>query len=206
MAPARRLVLASASPARARLLRHAGFAPEVVASGVDEAAYLDGSNGSAEPSEVVVRLAVAKAEEVASRPETSGAVVVACDSLLDVDGVAYGKPGSTDEAAGRLWGLRGATAVLCTGHCVIETGSGARAAEAAATEVHFGEFSAEELHDYLDTGEALGVAGGFTLDGYFAPFVDGISGDHGNVIGLSLPVFRRLLGVLGVSVTDLWDR
>lgn len=197
--PTRRLVLASASPARCRLLREAGFAPEVAVSGVDEEWF-----DAATLPELVVAIAVAKARAVAARPEAGGAVVVACDSLLDVDGEIHGKPVSVDEARARLTKLRGRSAVLRTGHCVIDTASGRSAADAAATEVRFADYTDDELDAYLGTGEALQVAGSFTLDGRSAPFLDGIVGDHGNVIGLSLPLFRRLLGELDLTVMDLW--
>lgn len=199
MAPARRLVLASASPARRRLLEGAGFAPEVVVSGVDEE-LMPGLG----PSALVTVLAEEKAQAVAARSEAAGAVVVACDSMLDVDGEAFGKPASRDEARDRLKRLMGQTAVLRTGHCVIDTATGKRASAAAATQVRFGHWDDDELDAYLATGEPMVVAGSFTLDGRSGPFIEGIDGDHGNVIGLSLPLFRRLLAEVGLKVTDLW--
>lgn len=197
--PTRRLVLASASPARLRLLQGAGFEPEVIVSGIDE----DGFEAPDLPA-LVRALAEAKAEAVASRPEAAGAVIVACDSLLDVDGEVHGKPTGEAEARARLERLRGRSAILRTGHCVIDTATGRRAADAAATEVVFGRFSDAELDAYLASGEPLHVAGAFTLDGRSAPFIDRVVGDHGNVIGLSLPLFRRLLADVGLTVMDLW--
>lgn len=197
--PSRRLVLASASPARLGLLTQAGFAPEVIVSGIDEEAYsADSLHG------LVLALAEAKAEAVAARPEAAGAVVIAGDSLLDVDGEVHGKPVSIEHARLRLTRLRCRSAVLRTGHCVIDTATGRRSSDVASTEVIFGDYTDEELEAYLRTGEALHVAGSFTLDGRSAPFLAGIVGDHGNVIGLSLPLFRRLLGDVGLTVMDLW--
>jgi septum formation protein len=193
-------VLASASPARHGLLTQAGIVPEVVVSGVDE----DAVTAPSIP-ELVVALAVAKASTVAALPAVAGALVLGCDSILDVDGAAHGKPASVAEARSRLQRLRGRSAILRTGHCVVDTTSGAVVADAASTEVRFGQFDDEELDAYLATGEALAVAGGFTLDGRSAPFLDGIVGDHGNVIGLSLPMLRQLLRRLHVSITELWS-
>ena len=168
-------------------------------SGIDE----DGFEAPDLPALVTV-LAEAKGEAVAARPEAAGAVVVACDSLLDVDGVAHGKPADPAEARARLRRLRGRSAILRTGHCVIDTATGRRTSGAAATEVAFARFTDDELDAYLATGEPLHVAGAFTLDGRSAPFVERIIGDHGNVIGLSLPLFRTLLADIGLTVMDLW--
>jgi septum formation protein len=194
------LILASASPARLRLLVGAGFDPEVIVSGIDEEGF-----DAADLPALVTALAQAKGEAVAARPEAAGAVIVACDSLLDVDGVAHGKPAGEAEARARLQRLRGRSAVLRTGHCVIDTATGRRAGGAAATEVVFAPFTDAELDAYLATGEPLHVAGAFTLDGRSGPFVERIIGDHGNVIGLSLPLFRTLLADVGLTVMALWS-
>ncbi|WP_369207100.1 nucleoside triphosphate pyrophosphatase [Streptomyces sp. PU-14G] len=195
-----RLVLASASPARLALLRQAGMAPEVVVSGVDEDA-IDAST----PSELARVLAEAKAAAVAGRAEAAGALVVGCDSVLELDGRALGKPADASEAAARWKDMRGRSGVLHTGHCLVDTRTAeARCSVTASTTVHFGDPSDEEIAAYVASGEPLHVAGAFTLDGRSGPFVEGIEGDHGNVLGLSLPTLRRLLADLGVAVTDLW--
>ncbi|GAA2726128.1 MULTISPECIES: nucleoside triphosphate pyrophosphatase [Streptomyces] len=195
----RRLVLASQSPARLGLLRQAGLAPEVIVSGVDEDA-LDAPT----PAELALVLAEAKAAAVAAMPAAAGALVVGCDSVLELDGQALGKPADAEEATARWKAMRGRAGVLRTGHCVIDTASGRRASATASTTVRFGEPSDAEVAAYVASGEPLHVAGAFTLDGRSAPFVEGIDGDPGNVIGLSLPLLRRLLADLGVGITDLW--
>ncbi|MFF8966173.1 Maf family protein [Streptomyces globisporus] len=199
MTDQRRLVLASASPARLGLLRQAGFAPEVIVSGVDEDAL-----SAPTPAELALVLARAKAAAVAERPEAAGALVIGCDSVLELDGEALGKPADAEEATARWKAMRGRAGVLQTGHSVIDTALGRTASATASTVVRFGEPSDAEVAAYVATGEPLHVAGAFTLDGRSAPFVESIEGDHSNVIGLSLPLLRRLLGELDVSVTELW--
>ncbi|MFJ8850113.1 Maf family protein [Streptomyces sp. NPDC102437] len=200
MTDQRRLVLASASPARLGLLRQAGFTPEVIVSGVDEDAL-----SAPTPAELALVLAEAKAASVAGRAEAAGALVIGCDSVLELDGEALGKPADEEEAIARWKSMRGRAGVLRTGHSVIDTATGRTASATASTTVRFGEPTDAEIAAYVATGEPLHVAGAFTLDGRSAPFVDAIEGDHGNVIGLSLPLLRRLLGELGISVTELWD-
>ena len=196
--PSRTLVLASGSPARLRLLQDAGFAPEVRVSGVNE----DGVD-PADTAGSAGRLAARKAEAVA-RP-TGDALVVGCDSMLEFDGRPHGKAASLAEARSWLEDMRGRSGTLWTGHCVIDEATGGRAEEVVGTTVRFGMTSDEELDAYLTCPDVLSVAGAFTLDGRSAPFVDGINGDPGNVIGLSLPALRRLLDRLGVPVTSLWE-
>ncbi|MFK0232373.1 Maf family protein [Streptomyces vinaceus] len=198
-APAHALVLASASPARLNLLRQAGLAPHVIVSHFDEDALSADS-----PSELALALAEAKAGVVAGLEEAAGALVIGCDSVLELDGEALGKPADAAEATARWKSMRGRAGVLRTGHCVIDTATGRQVSATASTTVRFGEPTDAEVAAYVASGEPLHVAGAFTLDGLSAPFIEGIDGDHGNVIGLSMPLLRSLLAELGVSITDLW--
>jgi septum formation protein len=191
------VVLASTSVARLGVLRAAGVEPEVVPSEVDESAFSAGT-----PAELAGVLAEAKASAVAAG-RTDG-LVIGCDSLLDLDGRALGKPGSAQEAVTCWREMSGRTGTLVTGHCVIDAATGRKAAAVAGTLVRFGTPSEEEIAAYVASGEPLSVAGAFTLDGRGGWFVEGIDGDHGTVLGLSLPLLRRLLAELGVSVTALW--
>ena len=192
-------MLASASPARLGVLRAAGFAPEVMVSGVDE----DGEVGST--AEVALALAERKARAVAERlGPGADAIVVGCDSVLDVDGETRGKPSSLEQARAWWRSMAGRSAVLHSGHCVIDTASGAEASAVARTTVRYVRVTDVELDAYLATDEPLRVAGGFTIDGYAAPFVEGIDGDHGTVLGLSLPLLRALLHEIGTPIVELW--
>jgi septum formation protein len=198
----RRLVLASASPARRRLLVDAGFAPHVVVSGVDESAHT-----AADTPTLVTVLARAKAGAVAAG--LADALVVGCDSLLDVDGEAQGKPASAEEAVRRWRRLGGRSADLVTGHALLDVRGGRVVAErvaAESTRVRFARPSEAEIAAYVATGEPLHVAGAFTLDGRGSVFVEGVDGSPSNVIGLSLPLLRRMLLELGVEPADLWTR
>ncbi|MDT3400163.1 nucleoside triphosphate pyrophosphatase [Streptomyces sp. B1866] len=196
----RTLVLASASPARLGLLRQAGLAPTVIVSGVDETALSADS-----PADLARLLAEAKADAVAALPAAAGALVLGCDSVLELDGQAYGKPADAEEALTRWKAMRGRSGVLRTGHCLVDTATGRRAAATAATTVRFGRPTEAEIAAYVASGEPLRVAGAFTLDGRSAPFIDGVDGDPGNVIGLSLPLLRRLLReVADTAITALW--
>ncbi len=193
------LVLASASPARLGLLQQAGLNPRVVVSGVDEEAIT-----AATPADLALVLAEAKAAAVAGHLPFD-ALVIGCDSVLDMgDELALGKPRDADEAFARWQAMRGRSGKLRTGHCVIDTTTGRRVSQTASTTVRFGMPDDEEIEAYVMSGEPLAVAGAFTLDGRSAPFIDGIDGDAGNVIGLSLPLLRRMLAELGFRITDLW--
>lgn len=194
-----RLILASASPARLALLRNAGLDPMVIVSGAEE-----GDVALTDTRAAVATLARRKAEIVARLPTAADALVIGCDSLLDFEGLAYGKPATTADAVDLWKRRRGQSGVLLTGHHLIDTTMGRAASDVAATTVRFGAPTDAEIAAYVATDEPLAVAGAFTIDGRAAPFVDGIDGDPGNVIGLSLPLLRRLLGQLDVEITDLW--
>ncbi|WP_371784068.1 Maf family protein [Streptosporangium subroseum] len=194
------IVLASASPARLALLRSAGLDPKVIVSGVDEDVITADS-----PSELCLALARAKAAVVAR--ELNDGLVIGCDSMLELDGRAYGKPGTPEEAVARWQSMRGREGRLLTGHCVIDVATGREVFEVGSTVIRFGTPTDAEIAAYVATGEPLRVAGAFTLDGFGGWFVDGIDGDHGNVLGISLPLLRRLFAALDVaSVPAFWQR
>ena len=214
MTSAPTLVLASASPARLATLRSAGIAPYVLVSGVDEDEAVR-RYGELAPDEVALVLARAKSEAVAavldgeSAPDDApeDAVVLGCDSVLELDGEAHGKPADATEATARWQRMRGRSGVLHTGHWVVdlrEDGMGATLGAVASTTVHFADVTDDEIAAYVATGEPLAVAGAFTTDGLGGAFVRGIEGDHHNVVGISLPLLRELLLDLGVTWPSLW--
>jgi septum formation protein len=195
-----RLVLASASPARLATLRSAGVEPVVRVSGVDES-RLDGLP----PAELALQLAELKCAAVAACDDLPEAgLVLGCDSVLELDGKALGKPADAEDAVARWRAMRGRAGVLHTGHCLRDLGSGRVAAATASTVVHFADVTDDEIAAYVATGEPLHVAGAFTVDGLGGAFVTGIEGDHHNVVGLSLPLLRELASELGYSWVDLW--
>jgi septum formation protein len=212
-----RLILASASPARLTLLSSAGLHPEVRVSHVDEAAAqaaLEGS-GRAEPRDIAQHLALHKAEVIAEelRAEFSAeltTLIVGCDSVLDFEGEALGKPHDAEDAINRWRNMRGRMGQLCTGHAIIRLGQTRDEDELVqATEATFVQFAAiddDTISAYVNTGEPLRVAGGCTLDGIGGPFIEFIEGDWSNVVGLSLPLMRHLVSELGIAWTQLWTR
>jgi septum formation protein len=194
------LVLASASAARLATLRSAGVEPVVIVSGVDESRVTD-----VPPAELALQLAELKCAAVAERDDLPpAALVLGCDSVLELDGAALGKPDDAADAVRRWEAMRGRSGVLHSGHCLRDTATGHVAAATASTTVHFADLSDAEIAAYVATGEPLHVAGAFTVDGLGGAFVTGLEGDHHNVVGVSLPLLRDLVGELGHLWTDLW--
>lgn len=195
------LVLASQSPARLATLRSAGVEPTVIVSGVDEDQL-----AGLPPAELALQLAELKAGAVAGRSDLPpNALVIGCDSVLELDGLALGKPADATQARERWRAMRGHDGVLHTGHALHDTGSGRVAAAIGSTRVWFADLTDDEVDAYVASGEPLHVAGAFTIDGRGGAFVTRIDGDHHNVVGLSLPLLRELLAELGHSWTDLWQ-
>ena len=206
------LLLASASPARLAVLRAAGVEPLVRVSGVDEDASVQAAERALgaplEPADVALLLARAKAEDVAGRLDAEGDadadLVLGCDSVLELDGEVHGKPTDAAEAVARWRRMRGSTGTLHTGHWLVDRrdeedgGTGGLVGATASTVVHFADLADDEVEAYVATGEPLRVAGAFTIDGLGGPFVAGIEGDHGNVVGVSLPLLRELVLELGI--------
>jgi septum formation protein len=209
-------VLASASPARRSLLAAAGVSAATITSGVDEEAVVK-HYGVDDAQDVALVLARAKAEDVASRLDDlagddpalpqEGALVLGCDSVLELDGQVHGRPTDLDQARERWHRMRGRSGILHTGHWLVDTrdeGTGATLGAVASTTVHFARITDEELEAYLASGEPLQVAGAFAIDGLGGPFVRALEGDHHNVVGLSLPTLRDLLSDIGLPWTALW--
>ena len=194
------LVLASQSPARLETLRRAGIEPLVIVSGVDEDQL-----GDLPPAELALQLAELKCAAVAVRDDLpTDALVLGCDSVLELDGVTLGKPAHAEDATARWRAMRGRSGVLHTGHSLHDTATRHVASATGSTVVHFADVTDDEIAAYVATGEPLHVAGAFTIDGLGGAFITGIEGDHHNVVGLSLPLLRELVVELGRSWVDLW--
>ena len=190
-----RIVLASQSSSRRRLLEGAGLKPTVIVSNVDE--ETDFFNAMS-PEDMVIALAISKAHTVREMINYP-AIIIGCDSTFDVDGVSFGKPGTPEVAIERAKKISGRTGLLHTGHCVIDTSQGIEIADRVTTKVTFSDMSDEEITDYVASEEPLHVAGGFTLDGFGSPFIPVIEGDYTNVVGISMPFLRSAMKQLGYS-------
>jgi septum formation protein len=190
-----RIVLASQSTSRRRLLEDAGLKPTIIVSNVDE--ETDFFNAMT-PEDMVIALAISKAHTVREMIDYP-AIIIGCDSTFDVDGVSFGKPGTPDVAIERAKKISGRTGLLHTGHCIIDTERGIEIADRVTTKVTFTDMTNEEIADYVASEEPLHVAGGFTLDGYGSPFIPVIEGDYTNVVGISMPFLRSAMKQLGYS-------
>ena len=196
------VILASSSTSRLRLLESAGITPKVIVSGVDEEAS---EFDSLSPSELVIALAILKAHTVKeSAPENS--LIIGCDSTFEFNGKSLGKPGNRENAIARCKELSGKSGFLHTGHCLIDLKQGIELSERSTAKVQFAQMTQVEILDYVDSGEPLNVAGGFTLDGLSAPFITNIEGDPSGIIGLSLPLLRKMIISLGYSWPDLKNK
>jgi septum formation protein len=190
-----KIVLASQSTSRKRLLVDAGLSPEIIVSNVDEETEFFNSMS---PEDMVIALAISKAHTVRELIDFP-AIIIGCDSTFDVDGVSFGKPGSPEVARQRARAMSGRSGLLHTGHCIIDTVKGVEIADRVTTKVTFSELSDEEIENYIASGEPLHVAGGFTLDGHGSPFIPVIEGDYTNVVGISMPFLRSAMKQLGYS-------
>jgi septum formation protein len=190
-----KIVLASQSTSRRRLLEGAGIEPTVMVSHVDEETEF--FNAMA-PADMVIALAVTKAHTVREQVDFP-AIIIGCDSTFDVDGISFGKPGTPEIAKERAQAISGRSGLLHTGHCIIDTVQGREIADRVTTKVTFSKMSESEIDDYIASGEPLHVAGGFTLDGFGSPFIPVIEGDYTNVVGISMPFLRSAMAQLGYS-------
>ncbi|MBE9166306.1 septum formation inhibitor Maf [Pleurocapsales cyanobacterium LEGE 06147] len=192
-------VLASASPARRRLLQIAGIEPLVCQSN-----FVESQIQEEDSVELVQTLAKCKAETVAS--QFSDALILGCDSVLEVAGEIHGKPESAREAIARWQKMRGQQGILYTGHALLDLRQQKTLIRCGITKVYFAQISDRTIADYVASGEPLKCAGSFALEGKGGLFVEKIEGCHSNVIGLSLPLLSQMLSDLGYNVTDFWGK
>ncbi len=197
----RRIILGSASPSRKRLLESVNIDFEILVSGVDEE---NPEITKLSPSEMVLALAIMKAHTVKNLFDCgNNALIIGCDSTFEFDGESLGKPGTRENAIARAKKISGKSGLLHTGHCVIDTAQGIEVSDISTARVHFAKMSDAEIENYVDSGEPLEVAGGFTLDGLSAPFITHIEGDPSGIIGLSLPTLRKAILNLGLDWTEV---
>ena len=194
-----RIVLASASVSRRRLLESAGLRPTIMVSHVDE--ETDFFNAMT-PADMVIALAITKAHTIREQIDFP-AIIIGCDSTFEFDSQSLGKPATPEIAIERASRVRGNTGLLHTGHCIIDTTKDKEISSIVTTKVTFDDMTDAEIADYVATGEPLHVAGGFTLDGFSSPFIPSIEGDYTNVVGISMPFVRKAFEQLGYSWPDV---
>ncbi len=190
-----RIVLASQSASRRRLLESAGLSPTIMVSNVDEETEFFNAMS---PEDMVIALAITKAHTILEQIDFP-AIIIGCDSTFEFEGESLGKPELAHVAKERAQRVRGKSGFLHTGHCVIDTSQGREISDRITTKVTFADMSDTEIDDYINSGEPLHVAGGFTLDGFSSPFIPYIEGDYTNVVGISMPFLRSAMNQLGYS-------
>jgi septum formation protein len=188
-----KLILASASPRRAEILRCAGLQFSVLSSAVDETPI----PGEA-PQDMVRRLALAKAELVAARA-LGPATVIAADTIVVLEGSILGKPRTSEDARQMLEKLSGRTHSVMTGVALIRLPDVERREFVETTQVHFASVSNEEILKYLASGEAFDKAGAYAIQGLGGRYVPRIDGCYFNVVGLPLSRLCKELAELGWS-------
>ncbi len=193
----KQIVLASASPSRKKILETIGINPIIKVSGVDEETP---ELLALSPADLVIALAILKAHTVHENfPELTNSLIIGCDSTFEFEGESLGKPGSVEAAIERCRTLSGKTGYLHTGHSVIDTDQSIEVSDISTSKVTFAKMTENEIINYVNTGEPIQVAGGFTLDGHSAPFITHIEGDPSGIIGLSLPTLRKITINLGLE-------
>ena len=190
-----KLILASASVSRRRLLESAGLSPIIMVSHVDEETEFF---NSLSPTDMVIALAITKAHTIREIIDFP-AIIIGCDSTFEFEGQSLGKPGTPAVAIERAKRVQGNSGLLHTGHCIIDTSRDREISSIVTTKVSFDTMSEAEIQDYVASGEPLHVAGGFTLDGFSSPFIPSIEGDYTNVVGISMPFIRKAFAQLGYS-------
>jgi septum formation protein len=190
-----RIVLASASTSRRRLLESAGLKPVIMVSHVDEETEFF---NSMTPTDMVIALAITKAHTIREQIDFP-AIIIGCDSTFEFEGLSLGKPATPEIAIERASRVRGNSGLLHTGHCIIDTTKDKEISSIVTTKVRFDDMTDSEIKDYVASGEPLHVAGGFTLDGFSSPFIPSIEGDYTNVVGVSMPFLRKAFEQLGYS-------
>lgn len=196
------IILASASTSRLRLLESAGIVPKVIVSGVDEDAP---EFESLTPAELVIALAILKAHTIKNLAP-SNSLIIGCDSTFEFQGRSLGKPYTKENAITRCKELSGNYGFLHTGHCLLDLRQEIELSERSTSKVYFAQMSDAEITDYVESKEPLNVAGGFTLDGLSAPFITKIEGDPSGIIGLSLPLLRKMIISIGYTWPELKNK